>query len=77
MVKRFKLGPGCEVHSLMIKGQWEMFVVQNGVRIAHRGYPNTPQAGKWVTMEPGWIVTEEMTEDGHAITVGYNPMVKH
>jgi len=28
----------------------------DGVRIARRGYPNSPQAGTWVSLEPGWEV---------------------
>jgi len=26
------------------------------VKIARRGYPGTPQAGTWVSLEPGWEV---------------------
>ena len=34
----------------------DAFVVYNGVRIAKRGQPNTPQAGTWVSLEPGYRV---------------------
>jgi hypothetical protein len=34
----------------------EIFVVLDGVRIARRGYPGTPEAGTWVSLVPGWIV---------------------
>jgi hypothetical protein len=33
--------------------------VQNdgNLRIAKRGRPGTPQAGTWISLEPGWRVT--------------------
>src|SRR5262249_5592947 len=34
----------------------DAFVVYNGVRIAKRGQPNTPEAGTWVSLEPGFRV---------------------
>jgi predicted peroxiredoxin len=33
-----------------------VFVVFNGVRIAKRGKPNTPQARTWIPLEPGYEV---------------------
>lgn len=36
----------------------DIFVIFNGVKIAKRGYPNTPQAGTWVSIEPGYKVTD-------------------
>jgi len=33
-----------------------LFVVYNGIRIAKRADPNTPQAGIWVSLEPGYRV---------------------
>jgi hypothetical protein len=47
----------------------DMFVVVDGVRIARRGYPGTPQAGSWVSLEPGW----EVVDDACRNTIG----VKH
>jgi len=35
----------------------DAFVVYNGVRIAKRGQPNTPQAGTWVSLVPGFRVS--------------------
>jgi len=35
----------------------DAFVVYNGVRIAKRGQPNSPEAGTWVSLEPGFRVT--------------------
>ena len=34
----------------------DIFVVYNGVRIAKRGQPNSPEAGTWVSLEPGFRV---------------------
>jgi hypothetical protein len=43
----------------------DVFIVFNGVRIAKRGYPDTPQAKTWVSLEPGWRVLDG--EDSIAI----------
>jgi hypothetical protein len=40
----------------------EIYVVFNGKRIAKRGYSGTPQAGTWVSIEPGFEVTMKGTE---------------
>ena len=37
----------------------DVFVVYNGTRIAKRGHPNTPQAGTWVSLEPGYRVLDK------------------
>ena len=37
----------------------DVFVVYNGLRIAKRGDPNTPQAGIWVSLEPGYRVFDK------------------
>jgi hypothetical protein len=34
----------------------DMFVIYNGIKIAKRGHPGTPQAGRWVSLEPGFKV---------------------
>ena len=31
----------------------DFFVLYNGKRVARRGYPDTPQAMTWVSLEPG------------------------
>ena len=33
-----------------------VFVVYNGIRIAHRADPNTPEAGIWVSLKLGYRV---------------------
>jgi hypothetical protein len=37
----------------------DLFVVYNGVRIAKRGQPNSPQAGTWVSLEPSFRVFDK------------------
>ena len=37
----------------------DAFVVYNGVRVAKRGQPNTPQAGTWVSLKPGYRVFDK------------------
>lgn len=49
----------------------DIFVIFDGVRIAKRGRPESPQAGTWVSLEPGWEVRGikqlEITYDGVAV----------
>jgi hypothetical protein len=35
----------------------DLFVVFDGMRIAKRAKPGTLQAGTWVLLEPGYVVT--------------------
>jgi hypothetical protein len=41
-----------------------IYVVIDGVKIAKRGDPRTPQAKTWVSLEPGWRVFDnaDLTE---------------
>jgi hypothetical protein len=34
----------------------DKFIMVDGLKIARRGYPDTPEAGTWVPIEPGWEV---------------------
>ena len=34
----------------------DLFVAVDGIRIAQRGHPGTPQAATWISIEPGWEV---------------------
>jgi hypothetical protein len=36
----------------------DVFVVLNGVKIAKRGYPGTPQSKTWIPLEPGYTVLD-------------------
>ena len=37
----------------------DVFVVYNGIRIAKRADPYTPQAGTWVSLKPGYRVSDK------------------
>ena len=37
----------------------DLFVVFDGVKIAKRGDPDTPQAGQWISLEPGCVVLDK------------------
>jgi hypothetical protein len=36
----------------------EAFVIVDDVKVAKRGKPGTPGANTWVSLEPGWTVSE-------------------
>ena len=48
----------------------DLFVVFDGVRIAKRGRPNTPQARTWIALEPGFTVLSN--HDHSQITIEKN-----
>ena len=48
----------------------DMFVHFDGRRIAKRGHPNTPHAGKWIALEPGFAVYD--APDLSSITIEFN-----
>jgi hypothetical protein len=51
----------------------DMFLMVDGLKIARRGYPDTPEAGTWVPIEPGWEVKDVL--GGDEIWVRYtNPV---
>jgi hypothetical protein len=52
----------------VIKDGNNFFVEVDGVRIAQRGFPNSPQAGTWVSLEPGWEVVDGKSQKIVAIT---------
>lgn len=54
-------------------GQNEIYVVLDGVCIAKRGQPDTPQARTWVSLEPGYRVYD--SPDKEEIVVEYNGAV--
>ena len=53
----------------------DSFVIADGVTIAKRGRPGTPQAGTWISLEPGWRVLDE--SDLSAIIVEHNGVRVH
>jgi hypothetical protein len=40
----------------------DLFMLLDGVTIAKRGRPGTPQAGQWISLEPGYTVHMNETE---------------
>jgi hypothetical protein len=50
----------------------DIFVVVDGVRIAKRGRPGTPQAKTWISLEPGWRVLDLYEGNQYGITVEHN-----
>jgi hypothetical protein len=48
----------------------ELYVLVDGKRIAKRGQPGTPQAGTWISLEPGWEVVSG--KDHKTIGIRYN-----
>ena len=48
-----------------------IFVVVDGVRVARRGSPGSPQARTWVSVEPGW----EVLDSDEGIIVRQNGVV--
>jgi hypothetical protein len=53
----------------------DVFVVVGDLKIARRGYPDTPQAGTWVSLEPGWEVFDG--EEPETIAITYNGAKVH
>jgi hypothetical protein len=53
----------------------DLFIVFDGKRIAKRGKPGTPQAGTWISLEPGYVVTSP--PDHSIITIEFNGMRVH
>jgi hypothetical protein len=47
----------------------DIVVLVEGMKIAKRGLPDTPQAETWIMLEPGWTVRD--VNEGQAIEVSY------
>ena len=60
---------------VLVQGDGEdIFVVVDGVRIAKRGHPGTPQARTWISLEPGSAVYDDIHDapaEGASIVVEY------
>ena len=50
----------------------EFYVVFDGQRVAYRGQPDTPEAGTWVSIRPGYQVEDIDNGDGIAVWVSGN-----
>jgi hypothetical protein len=71
--KQFDDGHTCAIEGVnegSSDGRADMiYVVWDGQRIAYRGLPGTPQARTWVSMVPGYEVTDDFTDDGRTLSV--------
>jgi hypothetical protein len=56
-VKRYKIGYYGMGTLWCLKNRHGIFVLFNSVRIARTGLPDSPQEGRWISLEPGWKVT--------------------
>ena len=59
----------------VIKDGRDLFVVVDGIRIAQRGHPGTPQAATWISLEPGWEVLDG--KDLRSILIRHNDVNVH
>jgi hypothetical protein len=59
----------------LIKDKQDFFVVVDGVTVARHGHPGTPQAGTWVSLEPGWQVFD--SEGLETIAIEYSGATIH
>jgi hypothetical protein len=50
----------------------DIFIIREGVKIAKRGHPGTPQVGTWVSLEPGWRVLDDRRAGVWKIVVEYS-----
>jgi hypothetical protein len=50
-----------------------LFVVLNGIKIANRAHPDTPQARQWVSLEPGYRVLD--AKYPHRLVIEYQGTV--
>jgi hypothetical protein len=48
--RTIRIAPGIE---MQFDGH-DLFAVVNGVKVAKRGQPNTSEAGKWISLDPGF-----------------------
>jgi hypothetical protein len=53
----------------------DIFVIVDGVKIAKRGHPGTPEAGTWISLRPGWAVTT--TDDYDHIGIWHDGIVRN
>ena len=60
--------------SILFEGE-DVFIAFDGMTIAKRGRPGTPQAKTWISLEPGYIVTTNT--DFSILEVRYNGVRIH
>jgi hypothetical protein len=49
----------------------DMFVIVNGVIVARRGLTGAPEAGTWMSLEPGWTVTSREDDDRLEVRIAF------
>jgi hypothetical protein len=70
------VSPDKNIKDVKIEGDGtDVFVVYAGVKIAKRGHPGTPQAGTWISLEPGWTALD--CKDESAIEISYKSVLVH
>lgn len=61
---------------IWVKGDKDdIFVIVDGVKIAKRGHPDTPQARTWISLEPGWTVRD--SRDGKRMEIEHEGVRVH
>jgi len=73
--KRKQQYPSCRmVCDIGADGLPDLWVIFNGIKIAKRGRPDSPQAKTWVSIEPGYVVRDGKTrpDGGGEIFIEYN-----
>jgi len=61
---------GLEERNIKVVGEGtDLFVEVDGVRVARRGNPGSPQEGTWISLEAGWEVCDG--ENFESVTVRY------
>jgi hypothetical protein len=60
-------GPADAVIGEIVFDGEDCFIIRDGVKIAKRGHPGTPQAGTWISLEPGWRVLDGPDPDSIVI----------
>jgi hypothetical protein len=56
--KHRERAPRCEMLVVEENGAAAIYIVFDGVRIAKRGHPDSPQARTWTSLEPGFQVLD-------------------
>jgi hypothetical protein len=59
-----------------VTGHDELYLVMDGKRIAYRGHPRTPDAGKWVPLIPGLSFDGPDDDDAPVIDAGFVALVE-
>jgi hypothetical protein len=53
-----------------------IFIWYDGIKIAKRGLPDTPHAGTWISLEPGWRVLD-VGQERKAIIIEHDETMVH